>query len=50
MYAYKVFTTTIMGILMISLLWAGLKADKSGKIVTLIMFAVQALGIIAIWG
>ncbi len=51
MFAFKVFTTTLIALLMLIIFFNGLKVtDNSTKMVSLIMFVIQSFAIIAIWG
>lgn len=50
MYVFRVVVTTLMVIEMAILLMSGLKSGKSGKVVSMAMFALTGMGIVAIWG
>ena len=50
MYAFKIVTTTLMSMLMISLLFSGLKSAKKGKMVSGAMILIVGMGIVASWG
>lgn len=50
MYAYKIVVTTLLILEMISLVFAGLKASKSGKITSMAFFVLSGMAIAAIWG
>lgn len=50
MYAFKVVTTTLMILLIISMVFSGLKAKSSGKAVFSVMIVIVGMGIVAIWG
>ena len=50
MFAYRVMVTTLMGLEMVTLILSGLQCEKKGKIVSILMFLVLGMGIIAIWG
>ena len=50
MYAFKVFVSTLILILMFFVFWAGLKGDKGTKVSAAIVSFVYTLAIIAIWG
>lgn len=50
MYAYKVVTTTLMILLIVSLVFSGLKSKKGGKLVCMVMMIITGMGIVAIWG
>ena len=50
MYAFKVFASTLMMIMIALMFYCAVKNDKAGRVVTLLMAIVYGLGIIAIWG
>lgn len=50
MYAFKVFTSTLMIIMIALMFYSAYKNEKSGRITALLMAIIYALGIIAIWG
>lgn len=51
MYAFKVFVSTLIIIVILLISWACLKSkDKSGATIACILLIVNALSIIAIWG
>lgn len=50
MFAFKVFTSTLVAIMMVSLFYSGYKSDKSGKIVSILFAVVYGLCIIGMWG
>ncbi len=50
MYAFKVFTSTLIMIMIALMFYTAFKSDKTGKLVSCLMGIVYALSIIAIWG
>lgn len=50
MYAFKIVITTLLTLEMISLVFAGLKSAKDGKITSMAFFLLSGMAIIAIWG
>lgn len=50
MYAFKVFVSTIVIILMLTMFYIYFKSDKNGKTVSMVLAMVYALSIVAIWG
>ena len=50
MYAFKVVTSTIIILWFLVLSYVGLKTDKKGKAVAVIMAVIETLSLIAIWG
>lgn len=50
MYAYKVVTTTLLILEMVSLIFSGLKSSKNGKVVSMAFFLLSGMAIVAIWG
>ena len=51
MYAFKVFVSTLIILVILLLSWAGLKSrEKSGATIACILMTVNALSLIAIWG
>lgn len=50
MYAFKVFTTTLIAVYLAIVVYVGLKTEGSGKTAAIIMAIVNLLSIVAIWG
>lgn len=50
MYAFKVFVSTLIALMIIIVFCAGFKANKSGKMVSAAIAIIYALAIVAIWG
>lgn len=51
MYAFKVFVSTLIILVILLLSWACIKAkDKSGTTIACILMIVYALSLVAIWG
>lgn len=51
MFAFKVFVSTLVMVMILILLYSAYKADKpSGKVVIFVMLLIYALCIVGMWG
>lgn len=50
MFVFRTVISTLIVLEMVTFVFSALKSSRNGKIVSMVMFILNALSIIAIWG